>query len=99
MQSGETSRPASPGAFRTTRWSVVLQATAPESDARAALETLCRIYWFPLYAYARRTGVAHAQAEDLVQGFFARLIEKRDLRPDPARGRFRAFLLGALRHY
>ncbi len=76
----------------------MLQATAPESHSRAALETLCRTYWYPLYAYARR---AHGRddAEDLVQGFFARLIEKRDFHPDPGRGRFRAFLLAALRHY
>ncbi len=87
--------------FHTTHWSVVLAAggdTSPE--AKAALETLCRAYWPPLYAFLRRRGHDVHQAQDLTQGFFTRLLEKRDLRlPDPARGRFRSFLLAALRHF
>jgi RNA polymerase sigma-70 factor (ECF subfamily) len=86
--------------FHTTRWSVVLDASAePSEHAHAALETLCRAYWYPLYAYLRRSGSPHAEAEDLVQGFFARVIEKRDFRADRERGRFRAFLLAALRNF
>lgn len=91
-----------PAQFRTTHWSVVLAAGgAPSSpEAKAALETLCRAYWPPLYAFLRRRGHDVHAAQDLTQGFFARLLEKGDLRlPDPARGRFRSFLLAALRHY
>ena len=64
------------------------------SGARAALEQLCRAYWYPLYAYARRRGQSAHDAEDLVQGFFARLIEKEVLRGlERGAGRFRSFLL------
>lgn len=86
--------------FRTTRWSLVLDASAtPSAHANAALETLCRAYWYPLYAYLRHAGSAHDEAEDTVQGFFARLIEKRDFRAQRERGRFRSFLLAALRNF
>lgn len=93
--------------FHTTRWSVVLSALGPEGEAhaalqgesRTALETLCAAYWYPLYAFARRTGLGHEAAEDAIQSFFARLLEKRDWHADPLRGRFRAFLLGALRNF
>lgn len=69
-------------------------------DAAAALEELCRIYWYPLYAYARRRGASHADAEDRVQGFFARLLAGDDLgRVDASRGRFRSYLLGAFDHF
>jgi RNA polymerase sigma-70 factor (ECF subfamily) len=88
---------ASPG-FRTTRWSLVLDAGAAGSGA--ALEELCAAYWLPLYAFARRRGSAPADAEDLVQGFFAALIEKRHLADaDRDRGRFRAFLLTSFKHF
>ena len=91
----------SDGHFRTTRWSVVLAAGRADSpSARDALETLCRSYWFPLYGYARRHAADRDAAHDLVQGFFARLLEKRDLADaDRERGRFRAFLLTALKNY
>src|SRR5205085_1171421 len=85
-----------------TRWSVVLAAGQASDDAsrRAALEELARTYWPPLYAYLRRDGHPPERAEDLTQGFFARLIEKNDLRGlNPAKGRFRSFVLAALRHY
>jgi RNA polymerase sigma-70 factor (ECF subfamily) len=87
--------------FRTTRWTVVRAASgAPSSERRAALETLCAAYWPPVYAFVRRQGAAPARAEDLTQAFFARLLEKDDLRlADRERGRFRSFLLGALRHF
>ena len=81
--------------FATTQWGLVLEAgrrSAPEADA--ALEALCRAYWFPLYAYARRRGYAPEDATDLTQEFFARLIEKSFLESaNPERGRFRTFLL------
>ena len=87
--------------FLTTRWSVVRRASAPDEPAsREALERLCESYWFPLYAYVRRTGVNDAEARDLVQGFFARLLEKLDFAAaDPALGRFRAFILTSLKHF
>jgi RNA polymerase sigma-70 factor (ECF subfamily) len=87
--------------FTTTRWSLVLAVgQAPAAAARDALAALCTDYWYPLYAYLRRRGHSAADAEDLVQGFLAHLIERRQLHAaDPQRGRFRAFLLAALDHY
>lgn len=97
--SGQSSAPGD--IFATTHWTVVLaagQRHTPQSDA--ALEELCRTYWFPLYAYVRRRGYAKADAEDLVQAFFARLLEKNFLANlDSERGKFRAFLLAALKHF
>jgi RNA polymerase sigma factor (sigma-70 family) len=87
--------------FPTTHWSVVLSAgggTLP--NAQAALERLCRAYWYPLYAYVRRQGRSVEEAQDLTQEFFARLLQKEYLRhPDPARGRFRSFLLTGLKRF
>ena len=87
--------------FATTHWTVVLAAGkrhTPQSDA--ALEELCHTYWFPLYAYVRRRGHTKEDAEDLVQEFFARFLEKNYLAGLSAeRGRFRAFLLAALKHF
>jgi RNA polymerase sigma-70 factor (ECF subfamily) len=65
-----------------------------------ALETLCRTYWYPLYAYVRREGYRPHDAEDLIQGFFARFLERRYLDDvDRSKGRFRSFLLGCLKHF
>ncbi len=87
--------------FATTHWTVVLtagQKHTPESDA--ALEELCKTYWFPLYAYVRRRGVSKEDAEDLTQAFFARFLEKNYLSGLQAeRGKFRAFLLASLKHF
>lgn len=93
--------PAGPAAFLPTRWSVVARAAGPpEPAARAALDDLCRAYWYPLYAFLRRSGKSPEDAEDLVQGFFAQAIEKGWIGDaDPARGRFRTFLLAALKHH
>ncbi len=89
------------GDFATTRWSLVAAAgDAHAASAHEALATLCGTYWQPLYAFARRSGADAHAAEDLVQGFFATLIEKRYLDDaDRERGRFRAFLVTAFRHY
>lgn len=86
-------------AFATTRWSQVAAIRGDASAARSALAWLCERYWLPLLAHAQRRGVSALEAEEVVQGFFARLVEKRDLAPDPTRGRFRVYLLGALEHY
>jgi RNA polymerase sigma-70 factor (ECF subfamily) len=88
-----------PSSFATTRWSQVSAIGGDEAAARSALAWLCERYWQPLLTHARRRGCDEHEAEDAVQGFFTRLLEKRDLSPDPARGRFRAYLLGALDHY
>ncbi len=87
--------------FATTRWSQVLAAGRPNAgESREALSRLCESYWYPLYAYVRRWGYDAEQAQDLTQEFFARLLEKRYLRAaDPARGRFRSFLLASLKHF
>lgn len=92
--------PASPH-FHTTRWSVVLAAQGDgTTTSREAWETLCRSYWYPLYAYARRAGQAPHDAEDLTQEFFARLLEKDWLlAAAPEKGRFRSFLLMALKRF
>jgi RNA polymerase sigma-70 factor (ECF subfamily) len=103
LSSASSSQPtAAPGdIFATTHWTVVLaagQRHTPQADH--ALEELCRTYWFPLYAYVRRRGHAKADAEDLVQAFFARFLAKNYLEGLSAeRGRFRAFLLAALKHF
>jgi RNA polymerase sigma-70 factor (ECF subfamily) len=94
-------RSGGPSSFATTRWSIVVAAGGPTGpDARAALETLCGTYWYPLYAYARRRGQDRHAAEDLTQGFFARLLERGSVAAaDPQRGRFRAFLLTAFQRF
>jgi RNA polymerase sigma factor (sigma-70 family) len=82
--------------FQTTNWSLVFAADGSPD----ALNDLCARYWSPTYAYVRRCGVDRADAEDLTQAFFGRLLEHRDFaQADPRRGKFRSFLLGALKHF
>jgi RNA polymerase sigma-70 factor (ECF subfamily) len=87
--------------FASTRWSLVAaagQGAAPE--AQEALAVLCRVYWYPLYAYARRRLVNVEDAQDATQAFFARLLEKDYLQAaDPERGKFRSFLLTAFKRF
>jgi RNA polymerase sigma-70 factor (ECF subfamily) len=87
--------------FATTHWSVVAAAGGESSTlARDALATLCTAYWYPLYAYVRRRGYQPDEAQDLVQGFLAQLLEKDRIRAaDPARGRFRSFLLASFNNF
>jgi RNA polymerase sigma-70 factor (ECF subfamily) len=87
--------------FTTTHWSIVLNAQNPASpQASEALEKLCCSYWYPLYAFVRRQGNDEYTAKDLTQAFFARLLEKNRLfQADRQRGKFRSFLLGALKHF
>lgn len=87
--------------FATTRWSIVIAAGRGESSlSRDALSLLCKTYWYPLYAYARRRGYRAEQAEDLTQSFFARFLEKNDVQDaDRSRGKFRSFLLVAFKHF
>jgi DNA-directed RNA polymerase specialized sigma24 family protein len=93
--------PPRQAAFGTTHWSIVLAARDRSTpQAREALERLCAAYWYPLYAFVRRKGHDADQAMDLVQGFFARLLEKDDLADvHPSKGRFRSFLMAACSHY
>jgi RNA polymerase sigma-70 factor (ECF subfamily) len=87
--------------FATTQWTLVLAARelgSPSADQ--ALEALCRNYWRPLYGFVRRRGYGPAEAQDLTQEFFARLLAKNYLHAvDPARGKFRSFLLAAVEHF
>src|SRR5436305_9274057 len=82
--------------FQTTNWSLVFAADGSPD----ALNDLCARYWPPVYAFVRRCGVAPADAEDLTQAFFGRLLEHRDFaQADPRRGKFRSFLLAAAKHF
>jgi RNA polymerase sigma-70 factor (ECF subfamily) len=94
-------RPPGSAQFTTTHWSVILKAGDGESpDALEALERLCRTYWYPLYAFVRRSGHDPETARDLTQSFFERIIEKNYLKQvDRSKGRFRSFLLVALKHF
>lgn len=88
--------------FESTVWTQVLVAARePDSSAGAeALSRLCQVYWFPIYAHIRRLGLPVADAEDLTQGFFVHILQNGFLsRADPGMGRFRNYLLGAVRHY
>ena len=86
--------------FPSTHWSLVLRAgQRDEAGSAEALETLCRAYWFPLYAFARREGNGPETAQDLTQEFFSRLLAKNYLETaDPNRGRFRSFLLASFKN-
>lgn len=97
----EPEKAAKGGRFLTTHWTVVRDAGDPDSPGyRAALATLCETYWYPLYAYLRRYGCDPHEAEDLTQGFLARMLDKGDFGlADPERGKFRSFLMASLRHF
>src|SRR6266566_140170 len=94
------SRQSGAVAFATTHWSVVLAAQGPSPAEQEALEKLCRTYWRPIYGFVRRQGAGPEEAEDLTQGFFALLLERRDF--DSVRkekGRLRSYLLTSLKHF
>jgi len=87
-------------AFTTTHWSVVLAAQGSSPAAEEALEKLCRTYWRPIYGFVRRQGVEPEEAKDLTQGFFALLLERRDLETvRKEKGRLRSYLLASLKHF
>ena len=87
-------------AFTTTHWSVVLAAKGESPAAQEALEKLCRTYWRPVHSFVKRQGIGPEEAEDLTQGFFSLLLERRDF--DAVRkekGRLRSYLLTSLKHF
>ena len=87
-------------AFTTTHWSVVLEAQGESPAAQEALEKLCRTYWRPIFAFLRRQGLRPDEAEDITQGFFAELLERRSLEAvRKEKGRLRSFLLGGLKYF
>jgi len=87
--------------FQTTHWSMVLRiGNGQPGEARLALEELCRTYWYPLYAFARRKGNSHEESQDLTQSFCAKLLQKDQIAlADPERGRFRTFLLRSFENF
>ncbi len=97
----DSSKPNPPRWFATTRWTIVLAAGDRHSQySRQALETLCGTYWAPVYSFVRRRGHSVEEAQDLTQGFFARLLEKESLAAaDRQRGKFRNFLLSSVKNY
>src|SRR2546428_9985996 len=96
-----TDIPASDAWFKTTHWSTVVHAGDGDSpQANAALARLCQTYWYPLYVFVRRQGQSPEDAQDLVQGFFARVFEKAYFKDaDRDKGKFRSFLLTALKRF
>ncbi|MBS1153784.1 MAG: hypothetical protein H6Q89_5482 [Myxococcaceae bacterium] len=90
-----------PRRFTTTRWSLVRAAGQKQTiESRVALSTLCRLYWYPVYAFVRRRGAASEQALDSTQGFFTDLLERNDLASaNPDRGSFRSWLLACVKHF
>ena len=89
-----------PAAFTTTHWSVVLEAQGESPAAQEALEKLCRTYWQPIYSFVRRQGAGTEDAEDLTQGFFALLLERKDLNTvRKEKGRLRSYLLASVKNF
>jgi RNA polymerase sigma factor (sigma-70 family) len=90
-----------PARFRTTRWSAILVAAESQiPGSHAALTELCRLYWYPIYAFARRRGTGPHDAQDLTQGFFLHLLENRALKQaHPLKGKFRSFLLASFKNF
>ena len=93
--------PARTGAvFPATRWSLIARVQADDADSAAALEEICRRYWYPLYAFLRRSGVRPPDAEDVTQDFFLRVLSKEILHAASAeKGTLRSFLLGGLKRH
>jgi DNA-directed RNA polymerase specialized sigma24 family protein len=97
----QSSPAAGANRFHTTRWSVVLlSAESQASGCAEAFAELCRLYWYPLYAFIRHRGYSPEDAQDLAQGFFLHLVERKTLsRVDRSKGKFRSFLLASLQNY
>jgi RNA polymerase sigma factor (sigma-70 family) len=87
--------------FHTTRWTIVMRAAQSQAQGgQSALAELCRLYWYPLYMFARRRGHSADDAQDLTQGFFLHLLEQRALSGvDRLKGKFRSFLLASFQNH
>ena len=97
MSAADAHGSSAPSGFATTHWSLISRATTRSPEGRAALESLCQAYWFPVYAFARKQGCSASDAEDVTQDFFAEIVQSEFLqRADPERGRFRSYLLTAV---
>ena len=100
MSPGEDAGQGEVAPFTTTHWSVVLEAQGDLPAAREALEKLCRTYWRPIYSFLRRQGIGPDEAEDLTQGFFALLLERKDLNTvRKEKGRLRSYLIVSLKNF
>ena len=103
MSANESTGPGTPvsaGQFAPTRWTQVLQARGESAEAQAALGELCAAYWQPVFSFIRHEGRDEETARDLTQEFFAHLLARHGLDTvQPGRGRFRSFLLGAVKHF
>jgi RNA polymerase sigma-70 factor (ECF subfamily) len=101
MTVGDSSVGGKAGQFHTTRWTLVMASAQDQSPSgRAAVAALCQIYWYPVYAFARRRGYSPHDAQDLTQGFFLDILEHRALsRVDRLQGKFRSFLLACFQNY
>jgi RNA polymerase sigma factor (sigma-70 family) len=96
----EDAGPEGPVPFTTTHWSVVIKAQGDSPAAQVALEKLCRIYWRPIYSFVRRQGIGPEEAKDLTQGFFALLLERKDLNTvRKEKGRLRSYLIASLKNF
>lgn len=90
------------GEFHTTRWSrIILPDGGSHEQSNEAIEYLCQVYWKPLYAFVRRSGHSYDEAQDIVQSFLVHLMDKPEflLQVDQSKGRFRSYLLGALKYF
>src|SRR6202790_4501067 len=101
MRPDDSSVDGGAGQFHTTRWTLVLVSAQNQSQAgQTALAELCQIYWYPLYAFARRRGHSPDDSQDLTQGFFLHLLDHRALtHVDRLKGKFRSFLLASFQNY
>jgi RNA polymerase sigma factor (sigma-70 family) len=100
VSSGEDAGRGEAAPFTTTHWSVVLEAQGGSPAAQEALEKLCRTYWRPIYSFVRRQGIGPEEAEDLTQGFFALLLERKDLTAvRKEKGRLRSYLVASLKNF
>src|ERR1700724_3089782 len=101
MRPDDSSVAGCAGQFHTTRWTLVMVSAQNQSQAgQAALAELCQIYWYPLYAFARRREHSPEDSQDLTQGFFLHLLEHRALtHVDRLKGKFRSFLLASFQNY
>lgn len=99
MKPPPASPPPTGGVFAPTRWTLVLQARGRTPEARLALSELCEAYYQPLFRFLRREGREEDEARELAQEFFRRILQRGEIAADPARGRFRSYLLGAVKHF